>query len=184
MNTDSGAVHPRHQLVFTLTLEDYIGANRLHWRASYKRPRTYRTWLWVMLFYGVLFLAIGQSFRPHDIAVAAIVAVAGGIGAMIVCGLIGLLALPGRSRRLFAQQKTLHQEQRVSIEEDVIRFEGANFHLTHPWSDFPRWNESSRFILLYISDNAFHILPARALTVDARASTRQALEKAGVRKDR
>lgn len=172
------------QLVFTLTLQDYVSANRLHLRASYKRFRTYRLWLWVILLYWVFMVAVDQSFRPSKIVADGVTAIALGIVVIVVCGLLTLLMIPLRAKRLFAQQKTLHQEQRVSIGAETIAFDGATFHLTHAWSDFPRWNESTSFILLYITDNAFHILPARALTEDIRARIRHALQQAGVRKDR
>ena len=184
MDADKIAGDTDNPLTFTLTEQDYIGANRLHSLAAYKRLRNYRVWLIVVLLYWALLFFSGNCHCIRAAVTSAAYALAVATAIVIACGMLGQLVLPSRARRLYRQNKLTQQEQRVSITPEAIVFDAANYHVSQPWGDFIRWGENSRFILLYANDRAFHILPARVLTEELRGAIRQAFERVGLRKDR
>lgn len=169
--------------VFTLTEPDVISANRFHTLAGYKRLRTYRGWLFAILLYWALIFFTNEPYSLHSALRSFLFAVGGATVLLAVCGVLGQLLLPYRARRLYRQSKLSQQPQRVSFTPEAIQFDGDNFHISHPWADFIRWIENRRFLLLYVNDRAFHVLPARALTEDRRAAIRQALTQAAVREN-
>ncbi len=171
-------------MVFTLTERDYVSANFLHARAAYKKPRSYIALLVLALLYWALMFFGGGCYCLRAAMISAAYALGGSVLVVGLCVTLGLVLLPFRSRRLFRQSKLAQSEQSVSISPDAIRFSAANYNMTQPWSDLTRWGENGRFILLYVNDRQFHILPERVLTKNERAAIYDALKKSGIPKNR
>jgi len=184
MAADAIASDIDQPIVFTLSEQDYVRANRLHLFATYKKLRSYRALLVLALLYWALIFFSGGCYCVKAAAMAAVYASVGAIVVVAACITLGLITLPFRSRRLFRQSKLAQQEQSVTITPETIRFDAASYNIRQPWGDFIRWGENSRFFMLYVIDRQFHILPARALTQNKRAAIRDVLEKAGVPKQR
>lgn len=72
------------------------------------------------------------------------------------------LYLPWRVRRLYRQQRSLHEAFTVVLDADAgLRFESARGQGLLPWSHIGRWRESRSLFVLYESDALVHILPKR-----------------------
>jgi hypothetical protein len=74
------------------------------------------------------------------------------------------LWIPWRARRVFRQQKTLHRTCELSWDSNGLHAKDGNGEYRHLWSDFVRWREGERLIVLNLSDAMFLMVPKRAFT--------------------
>jgi hypothetical protein len=148
---------------FNLTADDYVEANRLH------TMRASRGALWAMIaivwliYSGLPFFINGKWDWPHAAASAGV----GAIMAAIVVILVYRYTLARRSRRIFAQQKSLHSEVEASWDNDGLELATPSARSRHHWTDFQKWTEGPNVILLYQSDVLFNMLPKRVFSSDA-----------------
>ncbi len=84
--------------------------------------------------------------------------------------LLGILAylfiyscifLPLRWDKIFRQQKSLHRESLIRVNESGVEMQSEIGRALVPWSDFLRWKEDNRIFLLYLSDVSFIMIPTR-----------------------
>lgn len=73
------------------------------------------------------------------------------------------LLLPWRARRIFAQQKELHEPFAMEITSEGVRTENAFVTSRRPWDFYVRWRENERLLMLYHSDARFSMIPKRLL---------------------
>jgi hypothetical protein len=92
------------------------------------------------------------------------------------------LSLNRRSRRLYRQQKMLHQPFTYRWSEDGLDIEAPRMRTFHPWPDFHRWSLARRAILLFINDQLFFVLPRRVLRESDVAAIESFLAGARVRR--
>ncbi|WP_394408140.1 YcxB family protein [Roseateles sp. BYS78W] len=71
------------------------------------------------------------------------------------------LYLPWKVRRLYAQQRSLHQPFSVEIETAGLQFRTENGSGLLPWGNLYRWRESGKVFVLYQSDLLFSLIPKR-----------------------
>lgn len=166
---------------FSLTADDYVAAVRLHLTRAFYRNRLIKVALIMGLFYaGLIFFILGQWTWLY----AAIALGAGAVAAAIIA--LGIAATnhivtARRSRRIFAQQKSLHDAFEFSWDETGCDLSTASARSRHPWADFRQWAEGPDGIILYQSDALFNMLPKRAFSEDALADIRECLRRAEVR---
>jgi YcxB-like protein len=82
-------------------------------------------------------------------------------------GLIGWMAsyyiwVPLQARRVFRQQKSMQRPFELSWDATGVHAKDANGEYRHLWSDFVRWREGERLIVLSLSDAMFLMIPKRA----------------------
>ena len=78
--------------------------------------------------------------------------------------------LPSRVRRIFMQQKALHDEVAIHWGDDGISFASGRGSSKFLWSDFVRIAENPKAIVLLQSDALFNFIPKRVLSPDEVAS--------------
>lgn len=72
------------------------------------------------------------------------------------------LYLPWRVRRLYQQQRSLHEPYSVTMDDDTgLHFQTTNGQARLPWEHIHRWRESRSLFVLHESDALIHILPKR-----------------------
>ena len=135
----------------TITDDDYVAAQRLHLRAWRKRQRTI---LVVFAVIGISIMAVGPFM------LGAILFGAGG------GGFFGEMMLSNRSwprkwRKLFAQQKSLHEPFHYAWDETGLHVSTPLAQGVRPWSHFTKRLEDSETLLLYHSDTVFELIPKR-----------------------
>ena len=69
--------------------------------------------------------------------------------------------LPWKWNKIFQQQKSLHRELLIRVNESGVEMQSETGRALVPWSDFLRWKEGKRIFLLYLSDVSFIMIPTR-----------------------
>lgn len=166
---------------FNLTADDYAAANRLHLTRAFYRNKLLRLAAIMGLLYAALiFFILGQWTWLY----AAIAAGSGAVAAAIIMLCIAAtnhILIPRRARRVYAQQKSLHDEFEFSWDEAGFDLSTHSARSRHLWADFRHWAEGPDGFILYQSDALFNMLPKRAFSEEALADIRGRLNQAGVR---
>lgn len=141
-----------------LEAEDYASALTLHSRWTKKRA-------WTTVVAALAGLALMATFNRW-LLVAGGGIVGGAVGGAIAYEAARRLVLPRRSRKLFAQQKNLRRPVEFSWDAHGLAYISANGSGNTPWTDYVKWRENERMLLLYHSDALFQMLPKRAFSND------------------
>jgi len=108
------------------------------------------------------------------------------VALMAAVGVAVLLAvwvlIPWQMKRHFRQAPGLRDEIELSWDDERLSFETTRGNSRLAWSDYHRWGENERLLLLFQSEILYNIVPKAALNADELAAIREALEQAGVRK--
>ncbi|MCW4462277.1 YcxB family protein [Sphingomonas sp. BT-65] len=166
---------------FSLTADDYVTATRLHMTREFYRSKLIKLTALMGLFYAALvFLTLGQWTWQYAAIAAGLGAVA---AAIIVLGIAvtNHIMIARRSRRIYAQQKSLHDEFEFFWDETAFNLATQSARSRHNWADFRQWAEGPDAIILYQSDALFNMLPKRAFPEEALADIRERLSQAKVR---
>lgn len=83
---------------------------------------------------------------------------------------LNYVLLPRRVRRIFVQQKALHDKVSIQWGDEGISFETGRGSSRFLWSDFVRIAENQKAIVLLQSDALFNFIPKRVLSADEVAS--------------
>ncbi len=149
------------KLSVQLTVEDYIHARRLSMRP--------RRWLRIV---GYVVLALFTVFIVW-VGYEGFVLGKPQKDFWMIIGLVAYLLviyyvlIPWRTKRIFRQQKTLHQP--IELEFTDTHFFGSSPHGTFKmgWSDFHKWKKDDHSILVYQSAALMHMIPIRAFQSSA-----------------
>jgi hypothetical protein len=144
-----------------LTPNDYVVANRLH-----SRGRVLRFIVGLLIGYAGVLAVLFTLNHDWPQNAAEWQNFGSGLVAVLFFGAVWLLIvryvlLPWRSRRIYRQQKNLHQEFEYSWDESALTVTGKSGYNTTPWHDFLKWRESANMFLVYRSDIMFNMLPKR-----------------------
>ena len=85
-------------------------------------------------------------------------------------------------RRQLKEQRSMHEEYRLSWNEHGYVVRGPTASSNLPWSHYVRWRENAHVLLLYQSWQNYQFLPKRILSTEAADTIRGSLEAAGVAK--
>lgn len=100
----------------------------------------------------------------------------------IIVLLVQYVVVPWNARRHFQQSAALQDEVTVTWDNDGIRLSGVRGLTDFSWSDFHRWSENEKLLLLYHSDALFNVIPKTALSVVQCQSIAAMVSQAGVKK--
>jgi len=149
-----------------LIAQDYIDAQYLH--AGWRLPvRAFG----ISLLAGALLLLIDPNNTVFWIALLPFIGILTGILILVIRHI-----LARRSRKTFAQQKTLHLEVEKQIDEDgIFSRVPVRGEWKSQWPDFHKWKANEKLVLIYASDRIFYMFPRRWFASDAEFESFQEL---------
>ncbi|QXT34755.1 YcxB family protein [Sphingomonas sanguinis] len=151
-------------------VSDLIAANRAYFWASLRTRRMLRSYA----VGGFIFGLMSVGFAWNEPAGAKVIAFLGGV--LLWTFFLGIflsinyVLLPRRTRRIFAQQKNLHNEVALQWGDGGVSFQSEKGSSKFAWSDFIRIAENRNAIILLQSDALFNFIPKRVLSADDVAS--------------
>jgi hypothetical protein len=153
-------------VTFTPTLQDLIKVYRLNLITSWKSWRVIRAYLiGAAVVGGAAALAAWQlKFAP--VPLAALAGIAYWLAALTGIFISAYLQMPRRVRRIFDQQKALHDETVIAWSDNEIVVTSARGHARFEWRDFTSIIAGRHAILFRQSDAIFNFLPTRVLGRD------------------
>jgi hypothetical protein len=169
---------PAVHLEARLTADDYIDAQRLNLRPG-KRLR-------IFLYCVLPPIGLGSAFILYDwIRGAPLIKHDSLIGLLVpfitfVVLLRWYVLLPSYTRRVFKQQKTLHDKIVFDFNTEGMRAEALHGASHVPWSHFHKWKANGRVLVLFQSDLLMNLVPLRALSDSASREALLALVENGV----
>jgi hypothetical protein len=83
--------------------------------------------------------------------------------------------IPWRTRRIFKQQKTLHDPVTFTFTNEGMHAESKRGNANLVWDDFFKWKVNTKTLLLYHSSAVFNMIPARAFPTPEEFLSFQAL---------
>jgi hypothetical protein len=85
-----------------------------------------------------------------------------GMGLLILIYVIfRLVVFPRRVDRIYKTSPDLQKPTEMIISEEGVKFVTENSHIRRDWGRILAWKENNDFLLLYMSENSFAILPLR-----------------------
>lgn len=153
------------KFILQLQPQDMIDAQRLH-----MRPRLFfRIMIYgLMAIYGILIVsAVYSLFTQGEWMDGATFP----LGLGIYVALLFYVFMPWNARRVFKQQKTLHDPFTMELTEEGLFVDSTRGTLRMAWKDFHKWKINQKLILIYHSERMYNLIPARAFTNDAERQT-------------
>ena len=151
---------------------DYLAACRLHGRI-----RPFFAVLGILLLSFFLFAAISIMARPGPHTTAYVL-----FATLALWALLRLVVIPLKVRRVFRQQRNMQVPTTHEADEDGLASANEVGTSRYRWSDFTKWKENERLIVLYLSDIMMIVLPKRSFASPAALGEFTALVAAHVRK--
>ena len=153
-----------------LTEEDFLAAQRLY------RQRCARGAIVILLIVAAagvaLLLTTGQRIGIGLLCIA--------VGGLLGETIQSRLLLPRQARRLFRQCAAYRQPFQYSWDEDCLSVTCESGNARRRWSDYVKYRENDRVLLLYHADNLFEMLPKAWFSgAEQMAGLRRLAVKAG-----
>jgi hypothetical protein len=140
-----------------LTPNDYIKAQFLH-----MRPRPVFGWIGILILVAMLATCILQLIFPISGKMTWSPFVL--LGVLAYFAFVYGVFLPLRAKRIFRQQKALHEPYEVELTDEALSSMSAYGDFKMEWSAFHKYKTSKNLILVYQSDAIFHMFPRRWFT--------------------
>ncbi len=152
----------------TYTERDYLRAQYLHLRS--------RVWLYV--FFGLAAVLLLASFFVSPSWDRSWISLGGLFGLLLYLLILLFVVMPLRVRRLFRQQKLLHETYQMEITPAGFTNTSRRGSATYGWSDFHKFRASKNVTLVYQSDVMFHMFPRHCFTDEQYAELQSYLQSA------
>jgi hypothetical protein len=169
------------EAAFTMTEADYVAAHRDWFRSTIGKRKVI-----VRLAVGATAVfAIGMALAWSDgegltgQAIYAACLAAAFIVLVLFCLGLTYALMPRRAGRLFRQQTAMHKPMSVAWSDEGMVHRSANGEGRYAWSDLHRWSTARSAILIYQTDQMFHVVPRRVLTAGQTADLIKTLNEKG-----
>lgn len=144
-------------IIFEPKVEDLCAAYALNMSRSWRKSLT-RLIPLGLLFAAFLAISVFDKGPRHVTFVAGAMTIFISV-TLIFCTIVRFIWLPHFSKRIYTQQKDLHEATELSW--DSVGFTATNSlgHATLPWADFYGWKHGKSMFLLYRSEALFNFFP-------------------------
>jgi hypothetical protein len=163
--------------------EDVVNANAQHWKRSFFGFKFARVvfifGLILGVFYAYLAYLAGEGI--NGMALAAIAGFAAIVAILSAMSLINrYVFLPRSARKAMMQMKEYHGPWDFAFNDHRLFIKTPRGEATLPFTDFLKWNEDDRLILLYRTDKMFNLLPKQQFDAEFLQMLRTELVAANV----
>ncbi len=171
------------EVTFTPVAQDYVAMQRAVFARSLRSRRFLGRMAGLLTFAFVAGMVV-LFVLEGDVTITSVAAIGTGIAggfavvAIIICG--GWLLIPRRARRLFAQQRSLHHDMRLTLTPGGLKLATVRADSFYPWDELHGWQVSRDVLLIFSNDQIAYYIPRRALSDDQRAQAIAILTDAGV----
>ena len=154
----------------TLTAEDYVAANRLHFLKCLRSRSAFVAFAMLVAAY-LIWMAIA---RIDQWGTTGVVALNACFAAVVVLTMANyFLLIPITTRRTYRNHKALHHPYTFSWSETGLTVTSTSGEWQVAWSDYLKWHEDAQVFVLYQAPRLFNMLPKRALTPEQIVDIRQ-----------
>jgi hypothetical protein len=154
-----------NSIAFQPTAEDLLAANRLNFLATVKSRRVAKSYSLGSLAIGVVTAYVFWTWQLGSIIIGAAIGVAYWLIFLSLIFLSAYLRLPSQVRRIYGQQKSLHDITTVHWSDDTISFASSRGTFKFQWVDFVKIIKGREIIILRQSDVVMNFIPLRVLSV-------------------
>lgn len=154
-----------NSVAFQPTAEDLLAANRLSFMTTVKSRRVAKSYVLGSLAVGAGTACVFWAWQLGPIILGAAI---GFVYWLIFFSLIllsGYLRLPRQVRRIYGQQKSLHDITTVDWSNDTISFASNRATSKFQWIEFVKIIKGRETIILRQSDVVMNFIPLRVLSV-------------------
>ncbi|WP_454289973.1 YcxB family protein [Sphingobium scionense] len=149
---------------FQATPEDLLGAYRLNFRVTLQSKRVIRAYVGGGATLAAMAMAAAWQWDIVSVPIAAAIGLGYWIAFLSLIFFSAYLRLPCQVRRIFDQQKSLHDNTTVEWSESGVSFTSSRGHSQFSWSDFVKIVKGQDTIILRQSDALMNFIPSRALS--------------------
>jgi hypothetical protein len=149
---------------FQANQSDLIAAYKLNFLATVKSKRVLRSYIGGCAALAGIAALAAWTWNLMSVPLAAVAGAAYWIVFLSAILFSAYLRLPRQVRRIFSQQKSLHEDTTVEWSESGISFRSARGHSSFNWSDFVLVVIGRDAIIFRQSDALMNFVPVRALT--------------------
>ena len=137
-----------------LTYQDYLNAELLNLNSKVMVRLLPSGLILIGIISIIKFLLAFQEVQHLAIALI-------GFGLIAFVLVVRFVLIPNRVRKIFSQQKSLHQETEIAISEEGLILENQIGNAMIPWKNFIKWLEDDDVLLLFHSDLLMNMIPKR-----------------------
>jgi hypothetical protein len=169
------------RISFTPGAEDSSAACRTNFLAAWRRPAALKRFAIVIGVFAVLGASFGW-FNEQDMIAALIVAWGAALYAVVLLLLImgiTFLLLPRRTRKLFAQQRSIQRRFDYGWSDEGLEASSDLGSVRRGWREFHGWRRGPSAFLIYHNDQLFEFLPLRAMTGEEAEDLHATLTRVG-----
>ncbi len=171
------------EVTFTPVAQDYVAMQRAVFARSLRSRRFLGRMAGLLTFAFVAGMVV-LFVLEGDVTIASVAAIGTGIAggfamvAIIIGG--GWLLIPRRARRLFAQQRSLHHEMRLTLTPEGLKLATVRADSLYPWHELHGWQVSRDVLLIFSNDLVAYYIPRRAMSDEQLTQAVAILTAAGV----
>lgn len=169
-------------ITYTLNEQDVIVAYRVQYRrrASSRRSLGYKALVLAIFWLGGFAINLLEDATWADAARSASIFCAAIIVPILLLVLLGDGLTGYQARRLFRQQRTLHEEYRTSWTDEGFDLRSVSTTVVMAWSQFDSWRQEISGYLIYLSDHNCYVLPRRCFTDTQWTDLEETLVRSGL----
>lgn len=167
-------------VTISLTEEDFLASQRLHARSHLRDSIRSRGFVlaWLVLFAAAAgaFLLLGLWNTATMLALAA-AAIVLPLASILLAMLLNRILGPPAARRNFRQQPSLQQTIEFSWSDAGLKARSTRGESVMPWTEYWKWRQDPKILLLYHSDRLYQFIPKRALSPEQMADLVAVMER-------
>jgi len=136
---------------YTLTEEDQLAFNILHWRGTVPKA---------LLYVGIAVAGmLALAFAVDGLDVVLPVLVGGTVGAAIMLLLARYVMVPRHAKRAYRDFALIKEPVELSVSEEGFAMHQPSAHVDAKWDKMIAWDENAHVFAIYVTRQQAYILP-------------------------